>query len=392
MSRNMSLASLWLTIIIILPVYAQEFSGRSGWVRIKTGSSEGTVPEIFWINPDEGTGNSETSILTIEAGIKTGSGIRQTSVYLNGKKLQDRGFNVVESLRPENYDFVVSKQLNLSEGANEIVLTVEDNNGRIGNRTRTIRFQPAGLSTGTERKDYALLFATDDYTYWDDLVNPVNDAKAIEDELKKDYGFNTELMTNVTSDQVWAKLKEYAQKSYMNYDQLLIFFAGHGQFDEIFGEGFIVCADSKKDDESKSSYISHVRLRNIVNNIQCPHILLVIDACFGGTFDPVIARAGVRGDEMYGEIPKSEYVLRKLQYRTRRYLTSGGKTYVPDGRPGAHSPFTRKLLEAFRDYGGSDGILTLYDMRSYVDKIQPEPRFGEFGDNEPGSDFIFEFR
>ena len=200
------------------------------------------------------------------------------------------------------------------------------------------------------------------------------------------------MITNPTSDQVWAKLKEYAQKSYMNYDQLLIFFAGHGQYDEIFGEGFIVCSDSKKEDESKSSYISHVRLRNIVNNIQCPHILLVIDACFGGTFDPVIARAGLRGDEMYGEIPNSEYVLRKLQYRTRRYLTSGGKTYVPDGRPGAHSPFTRKLLEAFRDYGGNDGILTLSDMRSYVDKIQPEPRFGEFGDNEPGSDFIFVFR
>lgn len=77
-----------------------------------------------------------------------------------------------------------------------------------------------------------------------------------------------------------------------------------------------------------------------------------------------------------------------MKFKTRLYLTSGGKEYVPDGRPGMHSPFTRKILEALRGYGGKDGILTVNEIITAVEKVEPQPRFGEFGDNEPGSDFI----
>jgi hypothetical protein len=74
---------------------------------------------------------------------------------------------------------------------------------------------------------------------------------------------------------------------------------------------------------------------------------------------------------------------------TRKYLTSGSKEYVPDGRPGEHSPFARKLLDALRNYGGDDKILTLEEISTYVEKVSPQPRLGEFGINEPGSDFLF---
>ncbi|MBZ4171027.1 hypothetical protein JYG45_24325, partial [Escherichia fergusonii] len=71
------------------------------------------------------------------------------------------------------------------------------------------------------------------------------------------------------------------------------------------------------------------------------------------------------------------------------YLTSGGKEYVPDGRPGQHSPFARKFLEALSTYGGADRILTYKEILGVVESVIPEPRYGEFGDNQPGSDFIF---
>ena len=83
------------------------------------------------------------------------------------------------------------------------------------------------------------------------------------------------------------------------------------------------------------------------------------------------------------------YIQRKLRFKTRKYLTSGGKEYVPDGRPGRHSPFAAKILEALRNYGGRDKIITLPELMGYLDKINPEPRTGGFGDNEPGSDFVF---
>jgi hypothetical protein len=41
-----------------------------------------------------------------------------------------------------------------------------------------------------------------------------------------------------------------------------------------------------------------------------------------------------------------------------------------------------------RYYGGEDGVLTTSEILQFVEKVNPQPRFGEFGDNEPGSDFI----
>ncbi|TKB83069.1 MAG: hypothetical protein E8D43_15680 [Nitrospira sp.] len=79
---------------------------------------------------------------------------------------------------------------------------------------------------------------------------------------------------------------------------------------------------------------------------------------------------------------------RKIKYTSRRYLTSGGKEYVPDGRPGNHSPFARKLLEAFRSYGGQDGYLAIGKIKQYVEKVTPEPREGEFGSHAPGGDLV----
>lgn len=238
--------------------------------------------------------------------------------------------------------------------------------------------------TGT---NYALLFATNDYDNYNDLTNPVYDAKAVADELQRNYGFNTEIVENATLDVILKKLKRYAQLSYDKEDQLFVFFAGHGKYDEIFREGYLVAKESKLQDDARTTFLSHSNLRTIINNIDCEHIFLVMDVCFGGTFDPYITAH--RGDELYEEVPKTEFIERKMKHKTRLYLTSGGKEYVPDGRPGEHSPFARKLLEALRSYGGKDAILTVSEIISYVEKVVPQPRTGEFGNNEPGSDFVF---
>lgn len=235
---------------------------------------------------------------------------------------------------------------------------------------------------------YALLFASNVYDYFDDLVNPVLDAQTIAAELEESYGVVAEVVLNPTLEETAAKIREYASMVYDPKDNLMIFFAGHGIYDEVFREGYVISKDSRKNDVGKISYLSHSNLRTMINNIRCPHIFLVMDVCFGGTFDPHMA-SGHRGAEMYGEISREEFVERKMKYKTRLYLTSGGKEYVPDGRPGFHSPFARRFIESLRYYGGNDGVLTTGEILQYVEKVNPQPRFGEFGDNEPGSDFIF---
>ncbi|MCD4769551.1 MAG: caspase family protein, partial [Bacteroidales bacterium] len=203
------------------------------------------------------------------------------------------------------------------------------------------------------------------------------------------YGVHTEVVTNPTLTQTAEKIRKYATGGYNENDNLIIFFAGHGVYDEVFKEGYVISTDSRADDISKTSYLSHSNLRTMINNINCKHIFLVMDVCFGGTFDPYLATSSHRGAmEMYADIPKEEFIGRKIKYKTRLYLTSGGNEYVPDGRSGFHSPFARRFIEALRKYGGEDGILTTNEILQYVEKVDPQPRFGEFGDNEPGSDFI----
>jgi hypothetical protein len=46
-------------------------------------------------------------------------------------------------------------------------------------------------------------------------------------------------------------------------------------------------------------------------------------------------------------------------------------------------------LEALASQGGKDGILTVQEIYSFVEKLKNPPRMGEFGDNAPGSDFLF---
>jgi eukaryotic-like serine/threonine-protein kinase len=241
----------------------------------------------------------------------------------------------------------------------------------------------------SNRKDYALLFATNQYATWPPLINPVPDAKAIAAELQNAYGFGTEVVENPTRGQIVAKLREYSQKSFGEGDQLLIFFAGHGYYDDVFRQGYIVARDSRLDDETRGSYESYDDLRSIINAMRSKHILLIMDACYSGTFDRRVGEAGVRGAESYANLRLSELLANKMKLATRKYVTSGGKDYVPDGAPNHHSPFVAHLLEALRSYGGSQGFLTFNQILASVEQARPAPYWGEFGDNEPGSEFFF---
>lgn len=273
---------------------------------------------------------------------------------------------------------------------NEITVRAIDVNNNVGTVSllvnRAINPSDVANQGGVVRgKNLALLIGTDKYNEFEQLSNPVYDVNTIATELEQTYGFEVNKVIGPTVEEFYSVLRSYGSKKYASVDQLFIFVAGHGVFDNVFGDGYLVLTDSRKDDQNKTSYVSHSNLRTILNNIDCQHIFLVLDVCFGGTFDPIVAR---RGDE-YEALNREQFIKRKLQHRTRQYLTSGGKTYVSDGRAGSHSPFAREFIRGLRTYGGADRVLTISELMGFVEKVQPEPRHGEFGNNEPGSDFLF---
>jgi hypothetical protein len=351
-----------------------------------------SVPEISWRNPQIQFTNIESRKYNLQLNVRSSIGLEDVSVYLNDYPVtKQRGFAVVSVKSLSDFERVVDTEILLRPGLNKVRVTAKNKEGGLSTSIREINvLVPADGENKLSRQDYALLFATDEYDHWDNLQNPINDVTTIATDLEAIYGFEIEVVKNPTKREVLQKLREYTKKSYLPNDQLFIMFAGHGHFDQLFNQGYLVCKDSKITDEEKLSYISHNNLRGIIDNIPSKHIFLAMDACFGGTFDPFIRTSAHRGGNgMYDELGNEEYINRKLKFRTRKFLTSGGKEYVSDGRPGQHSPFTRKLLEAIRSYGGPDNVLTLSEIKAYVEKIDPEPRFGEFGTDQPGSDFIF---
>ena len=370
-----------LFAILSSAAFGQEFSAKTDPVYLKL---EANAPELKWINPSTDNLVSANKSIVIRIKAESTSKIVDVDIYQNGQELEmSRGISLGGNNTRES---LIEQQINLNQGQNEIRVIVENEDGGVSETTQNVSYNVLI----TDRTDYALIFAVNDYQEWGDLTNPVYDAKAVEEELREYYGFETELVLNPDKREVLTKVREYAGKSYQTKDQLLIFFAGHGKFDEITRMGYLATVDSKLSDDVSDSYISHSAYRDYINNIPCEHILVVIDACFGGTFDQALARAGSRGaDQQYYELTRTEFIERKLKYQTRKYLTSGGKQYVPDGRPGAHSPFARKFLEALRNYGGGDKILTYTELLTYFEALTPMPRSGEFGANEPGSDFIF---
>jgi hypothetical protein len=385
----MRTTTLFILLIAAIVGQAQNFSGKTNEIVLNTKKPASTVktdlPMITWIAPRMEYTNSQNPSVDIEATVHTTVSLKSLRVAI-GDGTATRGEKPIEIT--EGQTIKIRQTLRLMDGENLIRIIAENVNGGTTTSSRSVLVGKDAIADAIaiDRKDYILLFATDQYDHWTDLVNPIDDANSIARVLKEKYGFETEILENPNQDDVYNKLREYAERHFKPQDQLMIFFAGHGYFDETFGEGFVVAKNSLENDNAKTSYISHNRLRGIIQNIPCEHIFLAMDVCFGGTFDPVIASS--RGMDA-GESTDAEFLVRKLGQRTRKYLTSGGKEYVSDGIPGKHSPFTLKLLEAFSIGGGSDRILTISELKTYVEKLKPEPRQGSFGDDKPESDFVF---
>lgn len=345
-------------------------------------------PVVTWISPTQASTAHTEKKFKVKVGIKSAVPLKDVTLFVNDKPLgAERGLGIGTG-SSSNFDKLIDREIDLTNGVSEIKLVAINERDEVTTEYRTINVTLPALA-GAQRNDYALLIGTNDYDEWDDLTNPVFDVNTIAQELTEHYNFQVEKLINPTTGQIISKLREYSKRSYNPNDQLFIFIAGHGQFDEVFTQGYIVGKNSKLNDEAKESYISHSNLRTIVSSIPSNHIFLTMDVCFGGTFDRSVAKRGADDDAMYADLESSEFVERKLRFKTRLYFTSGGKNYVKDGRPGAHSPFARKFIESLRNYGGRDKVLTTQEIWSYLETLPMEPHRGEFEGNEPGSDFVF---
>jgi len=389
-----TLPYILLLILSFNSLHAQHVTAKSDEFTVDLSDpknlKDSSVPLINWLAPLNETIFLREAKLFVRLEITSPTPLKTISLTVREKSAAAvRGSQIITPKDGERYKMSFEKNIAMPEGVNVLELVVENADGVQSKSFRIVHVGETALADAAKlnRHDYAVLFITDKYDNWGGLVNPIFDGRALASQLEKIYGFKVDVLENPSQDQIFRKLREYSEKKYEPLDQVMIFFAGHGYFDETFKEGYVVMKESLKDDPGKTSYLSYNRLRNVVNSIPSEHTLLMMDVCFGGTFDDNIANS--RGDDAYKEISQSEYIIRKLAVKTRKYLTSGGKQYVSDGVAGKHSPFAKRVLDALGSFGGTDGILTLTELWPYVEKLNPEPKLGKFGDDAPGSEFVF---
>ncbi len=92
---------------------------------------------------------------------------------------------------------------------------------------------PSGWAAGAETefgRYYALVVGINDYQHMQDLETAVNDASAVHDLLRREYGFESTLLLNASRYDVIRRL-DALRAELTERDNLLVYYAGHGVLD-----------------------------------------------------------------------------------------------------------------------------------------------------------------
>lgn len=246
---------------------------------------------------------------------------------------------------------------------------------------------------------YAIVIGNNIYdkhsTNLSNLNTAINDAETIGNILENKYGFNTEVITNATRDEIFQTLKKYRSILTEN-DNLLIYYAGHGTIEPMTKEGYWLPVDAI--DNQEWTWFGNRDLVSQTKTFNAKHIIVIADSCFSGSiFD--VQDIQFRGS--FEDInPDLETVFYNMnRKKTRIAITSGNKEFVPDSIDNSdHSPFATVLIDILMK---NNQVLTAGNLYNEILVTLPKfskqsPAYGEFDvAHEKTGDFLFvplEFR
>ncbi len=173
-----------------------------------------------------------------------------------------------------------------------------------------------------------------------DLKTAVKDAEELAAILESRYGFQVELLVNekATKKNIYQALRNLVKRATPN-DSVLLYYAGHGEIDRTFDDGWWIPVDAEGGDPI--TYLDNIQVQKAIKSLQARHVLLIADSCYAGT--------------LFGQfrsLPKlidDKYYLSLYNEVSRWAMTSGNKTPVGDEGTDGHSLFAYQLLKQLRD-------------------------------------------
>lgn len=347
------------------------------YFRVSYLSEPDRIPPVITISsPDVSRGFKiveRNNIVTIKGNVYDNGGLSKVSI---------NGLNV-------NFDASGSfiKNMNLTSTINQFSIVAID---KKGNRsTKTIEVQKQNTQQdivnnldlgGVEGKYYALIIGNNQYKdpAISSLDEPINDGQKLYDLLTTEYTFqkeNTIFLKNASYVEM-IEAFDNLSNSITENDNLLVFYAGHGWWDEKKNLGYWLPTDARK--KNTAFWIANSRISDYMGSIKSRHTLLIADACFSGSIFKT--RAAFKDA---GQAIKS---LHKLPSRSA--MTSGNLKEVPD-----KSVFLQFLVKRLKEnnqkYLTADQLFVSFRIAVMNNSIS-EPQFGTIRNSgDEGGEFIF---
>ncbi|MBN2861927.1 MAG: caspase family protein [Bacteroidales bacterium] len=282
---------------------------------------------------------------------------------------------------------IFESEMNLTKGENLVSIVAINKKGKMNEKVLKIDCIAETLPASSGESSippggnfYALLIGINDYQSPEinDLDNPIKDAERLYEVLHSKYTFREEniiFLRNPTLTEIISTLDKLAMKLNIN-DNLLIFYAGHGYWDEKSRLGYWFPSDATKNSTVK--WFRNSTLRDFIGSIRTKHTLLIADACFSGAIFKTRAafNDASQGIKKLDELP------------SRKAMTSGILQEVPD-----ESIFieylVKRLSENEERYLPSELLFSSFKT-AVMDNSTNVPQFGVIQNvGDEGGDFIF---
>ncbi|MBC7954584.1 MAG: caspase family protein, partial [Cytophagales bacterium] len=236
-----------------------------------------------------------------------------------------------------------------------------------------------------------LVVANQQYQHWVKLDTPRSDAQAVAAVLKQRFGFEVTLLQDATRQQLLAALSRLRQQVGPQ-DQVVVYYAGHGQMDSVTARGYWIPVDG--DEKDLAQWVSVIDVTDQLSAMTARHVLVIADSCYSGT----LTRSLVPAVDQALTLEQRMGPLKQLsKQRARVAMTSGGLEPVVDGGSVEHSLFARSLLDVLARVSSPvaaqelhNAVAARFAHLARRLKIQQQPQYAPIGfaGHEAG-DFVF---